>query len=126
MVVAQHSSSFFSLEEIFSSSFSDLFCFFSSLHTLYYQKFLNYWSKSSWRVHRLDCNFITLDFKSEICFLTAAIFLFCSFLLIFCFLDMMRLFLIMQSKSSKTCEIKLHVEKIKYVKSEMDINVMLR
>ena len=36
MVVARHSSSLFSLEEIFCSSFSDLFCLFSSLCTLYY------------------------------------------------------------------------------------------
>ena len=35
MVVARHSSSF-SLEELFSSSFSDLFCLFCSLHTFYY------------------------------------------------------------------------------------------
>ena len=41
VVVARHCSSFFSLEEIFSSSFSDLFCFFSSLCTLYYM-YLNF------------------------------------------------------------------------------------
>ena len=118
----------FHWKSYFPHPFLIYFVIFSSLCTLYYLD-LNFESTSpdlpGEYVDRILILWIWILIL-EICFLSTAIFIFCTFLLIFCFPDIQREVASMRSKSSKTCKVKLHVEKIKYVKSVMDITVMLR